>query len=215
MHAVSCISCQLHSHRERHFELSCLRLQKYGCNILNLGNSRIISVHPETARQIVRCPEFTGDVQTIAFDAITSMYGACHCSSAVVRRIPKRYENTDVGRNMPMSMQAPENNDSTHTTASSNGDGQVATHMANRTSPSPFLSIPGWAGRVGWKRFQSPSKISCNMWQSVNVLTNVLMTSMLSHQASNALEIMRLRPGTFSCKVKHAKYENYESHNPQ
>ena len=76
---------------------ACL-LQKYGCNILNLGNSRIISVHPETARQIVRFPGFSGDVQTIAFDAITSMYGACHCSSAVVRRIPRRYENTDVAR---------------------------------------------------------------------------------------------------------------------
>ena len=76
---------------------ACL-LQKYGCNILNLGNSRIISVHAETARQIVRFPGFSGDVQTIAFDAITSMYGACHCSSAVVRRIPRRYENTDVAR---------------------------------------------------------------------------------------------------------------------
>ena len=118
-----------------------MAVQKYGCNILNLGNSRIISVHPETARQIVRCPEFTGDVQTIAFDAITSMYGACHCSSAVVRRIPKRYENADMGRGMHMSMQAQENNGSTHTTASSNGDGQVAAQMAKRTSP--FLSIPG------------------------------------------------------------------------
>ena len=118
-----------------------LCLQKYGCNILNLGNSRIISVHPETARQIVRCPEFTGDVQTIAFDAITSMYGACHCSSAVVRRIPKRYENVDVSRGMPMNLPPQEANGSTHTTASSNGDGQVAAHMANRSSP--FLNIPG------------------------------------------------------------------------
>ena len=118
-----------------------MAVQKYGCNILNLGNSRIISVHPETARQMERRPEVTGDVQTIAFDAITSMYGACHCSSAVVRRIPKRYENADIGRGMHMSMQAQENNGSTHTTASSNGDGQVAAQMAKRTSP--FLSIPG------------------------------------------------------------------------
>lgn len=116
-------------------------LQKYGCNILNLGKSRIISVHPETARQIVRFPGFSGDVQTIAFDAITSMYGACHCSSAVVRRIPKRYEDRDAGRSVPMSMPEADQNGSTHTTASSDGDGAVAAQMGRHTSP--FLSIPG------------------------------------------------------------------------
>jgi hypothetical protein len=31
--------------------------------VLNLGQERIISVHPETARQIVRSPYFNGDVQ--------------------------------------------------------------------------------------------------------------------------------------------------------
>lgn len=35
----------------------------YGCNVLNLGGSRIISVNPASARQIVKDPHFTGDVQ--------------------------------------------------------------------------------------------------------------------------------------------------------
>ncbi len=37
--------------------------QMYGCNVLNLGGSRIISVNPASARQIVKDPHFTGDVQ--------------------------------------------------------------------------------------------------------------------------------------------------------
>ncbi|KAK9829371.1 hypothetical protein WJX72_005446 [[Myrmecia] bisecta] len=61
----------------------------YACNVLNLGDSRIISVHPPTARQIVRDPHFHGDVQCIDFAPITSMYGSVHCSSQVVKRIPK------------------------------------------------------------------------------------------------------------------------------
>ena len=48
---------------------------------MNLGSSRIISVHPESARQIVRDPHFKGDVRVIDFSPITSMYGAVHCSS--------------------------------------------------------------------------------------------------------------------------------------
>uniref|UniRef100_A0A061SHR1 Arginine deiminase n=1 Tax=Tetraselmis sp. GSL018 TaxID=582737 RepID=A0A061SHR1_9CHLO len=63
--------------------------KEYGCNVLNLGKGKIISVHGGTARQIVRCPEFTGDVQVIDFDCITSMYGAVHCSSQVVHRVPR------------------------------------------------------------------------------------------------------------------------------
>ena len=55
-------------------------------NILNLGESRIISVHPAMARKIVSSPHFTGDVQVIDFSPITSMYGAVHCASQVVRR---------------------------------------------------------------------------------------------------------------------------------
>ena len=66
-------------------------LQEYGCNVLNLGNERIISVHMETARQIVQSPHFHGDVQCIDYSPITSMYGAVHCSSQVVKRTPRRF----------------------------------------------------------------------------------------------------------------------------
>ncbi|GAB4818895.1 hypothetical protein N2152v2_005941 [Parachlorella kessleri] len=62
---------------------------EYGCNCLNLGQERIISVHPETARQIVRSPYFNGDVQVVDYSPITSMYGAVHCSSQVVKRTPR------------------------------------------------------------------------------------------------------------------------------
>ncbi|PSC74328.1 Arginine deiminase [Micractinium conductrix] len=63
---------------------------EYGCNVVNLGNERIISVHMETARQIVQSPHFYGDVQCIDYSPITSMYGAVHCSSQVVKRTPRR-----------------------------------------------------------------------------------------------------------------------------
>ncbi len=36
---------------------------QYACNVLNLGESRIVSVHAESARQIVKSPYFSGDVQ--------------------------------------------------------------------------------------------------------------------------------------------------------
>lgn len=58
----------------------------YGCNVLNLGSSRIISVNPASARRIVKDPHFKGDVQVIDFSPITSMYGAVHCSSQVIKR---------------------------------------------------------------------------------------------------------------------------------
>ena len=61
---------------------------EYGCNVLNLGDSTLLSCHPETARQLVRCPQFHGTVQLVEFGAVTSMYGALHCSSQVVRRTP-------------------------------------------------------------------------------------------------------------------------------
>jgi len=67
----------------------------YGCNVLNLGKGKIISVHPGTARQIVRCPEFTGDVQVVEYGSITSMYGAVHCSSQVVHRTPRAIYGLD------------------------------------------------------------------------------------------------------------------------
>mmetsp|Transcript_8912 Transcript_8912/g.15445 ORF Transcript_8912/g.15445 Transcript_8912/m.15445 type:complete len:486 (+) Transcript_8912:82-1539(+) len=61
----------------------------YACNVLNLGNSRIISVHTPSARQIVKSPHFKGDVRVIDFSSITSMYGSVHCASQVLRRIPR------------------------------------------------------------------------------------------------------------------------------
>ncbi|KAK2079528.1 hypothetical protein QBZ16_001922 [Prototheca wickerhamii] len=62
----------------------------YGCNCLNLGDERIVSVHQDTARQIVRSPHFGGDVQCIDYSPITSMYGAVHCSSQVIKRTVRR-----------------------------------------------------------------------------------------------------------------------------
>ncbi|KXZ51615.1 hypothetical protein GPECTOR_12g579 [Gonium pectorale] len=62
---------------------------QYACNVLNLGDSRIVSVHPASARQIVRDPRFAGDVQVIDFSSITSMYGSVHCASQVVKRVPR------------------------------------------------------------------------------------------------------------------------------
>eukprot|EP00198_Chlamydomonas_reinhardtii_P012973 XP_001702310.1 arginine deiminase [Chlamydomonas reinhardtii] len=63
---------------------------QYACNVLNLGDSRIVSVHAPSARQIVRDPRFKGDVQVIDFSSITSMYGSVHCASQVVKRIPRK-----------------------------------------------------------------------------------------------------------------------------
>ena len=71
-----------------HVLTACFYVQLYGCNVLNLGNSRIISVNADTGRQIVKDPHFHGDVQVIDYSPITSMYGAVHCSSQVVRRLP-------------------------------------------------------------------------------------------------------------------------------
>jgi arginine deiminase len=61
---------------------------EYGCNVLNLGDSNVLSCHAESARQLVRCPAFHGRVQMVEFGDVTSMYGALHCSSQVVRRAP-------------------------------------------------------------------------------------------------------------------------------
>jgi N-dimethylarginine dimethylaminohydrolase len=63
----------------------------YACNVLNLGDSRVVSVHPESARQIVKSQHFKGDVRVIDFSSITSMYGSVHCASQVVKRIPRRF----------------------------------------------------------------------------------------------------------------------------
>jgi N-dimethylarginine dimethylaminohydrolase len=65
----------------------------YACNVLNLGDSRIISVHPKSARQIVKHELFKGDVRVIDFSSITSMYGSVHCASQVVKRLPRQLSN--------------------------------------------------------------------------------------------------------------------------
>jgi N-dimethylarginine dimethylaminohydrolase len=67
---------------------------QYACNVLNLGGSRIVSVHAPSARQIVRHPGFKGDVRVIDFSSVTSMYGSVHCASQVVMRVPKRMAGT-------------------------------------------------------------------------------------------------------------------------
>eukprot|EP00798_Chlamydomonas_sp_ICE-L_P013898 gene13898-19825_t len=67
----------------------------YGCNVLNLGDSRIISVHSPSARQIVKSPYFKGDIHVLDFSSITSMYGSAHCASQVLRRVPRRLMPTD------------------------------------------------------------------------------------------------------------------------
>lgn len=59
---------------------------EYACNVLNLGSSRIVSVHAPSARQIVQHPAFKGDVRVIDFSSVTSMYGSVHCASQVVLR---------------------------------------------------------------------------------------------------------------------------------
>ena len=58
----------------------------YGCNALNLGDSRILAVHGATARRICECPQFYGEVDLLKYDQITSMYGAVHCTSQVIKR---------------------------------------------------------------------------------------------------------------------------------
>lgn len=58
----------------------------YGCNALNLGEGRLLTVHQKTAREIARSPYFQGDVQFMPFDSVTAMYGAVHCCSQVVER---------------------------------------------------------------------------------------------------------------------------------
>lgn len=58
----------------------------YGCNVLNLGGGRVVSVHAPSARQIVKHPAFKGDVRVIDFSSVTSMYGSVHCASQVVMR---------------------------------------------------------------------------------------------------------------------------------
>lgn len=62
---------------------------EYGCNILNLGNGRLISTEAESARRIATHPAFTGNVEFLNFSAVTAMYGGVHCASQVVQRRPQ------------------------------------------------------------------------------------------------------------------------------
>eukprot|EP00180_Rhodochaete_pulchella_P001148 Plantae.Rhodophyta-Rhodochaete_pulchella.ctg19688.p1 GENE.Plantae.Rhodophyta-Rhodochaete_pulchella.ctg19688~~Plantae.Rhodophyta-Rhodochaete_pulchella.ctg19688.p1 ORF type:complete len:389 (-),score=67.86 Plantae.Rhodophyta-Rhodochaete_pulchella.ctg19688:273-1418(-) len=59
---------------------------QYACNFLNLGAGRILAVHQESARAIASSPYFDGVIECFDYSAITSMYGAAHCSSQVVLR---------------------------------------------------------------------------------------------------------------------------------
>ncbi len=61
---------------------------QYACNVVNLGDSCILSCHAPTARKICRSPHFSGTMEFIEYSAITAMYGALHCSTQVVNRGP-------------------------------------------------------------------------------------------------------------------------------
>eukprot|EP01134_Creolimax_fragrantissima_P003711 CFRG3711T1 len=65
---------------------------KYGCNCLNLGNGNVLCVHLPTARMIAASPLFKGKIQYLDFDGITALYGAAHCASQVVHRLPRTSE---------------------------------------------------------------------------------------------------------------------------
>lgn len=58
----------------------------YGCNILNLGKGRIVSIEKNSARRIATSSLFSGTVEYLDFSAITCMYGGIHCASQVVLR---------------------------------------------------------------------------------------------------------------------------------
>jgi len=59
---------------------------QYACNVVNLGDSCILSCHAPTARKICRSPHFSGTMEYVEYSAITAMYGALHCSTQVVKR---------------------------------------------------------------------------------------------------------------------------------
>ena len=59
---------------------------QYACNVVNLGNSRILSCHAPTARKICKSPHFSGTMEYLEYSAITAMYGALHCSTQIVKR---------------------------------------------------------------------------------------------------------------------------------
>eukprot|EP00768_Dysnectes_brevis_P002499 gnl/Dysnectes_brevis/1876_a2156_1864.p1 GENE.gnl/Dysnectes_brevis/1876_a2156_1864~~gnl/Dysnectes_brevis/1876_a2156_1864.p1 ORF type:complete len:566 (+),score=248.86 gnl/Dysnectes_brevis/1876_a2156_1864:109-1806(+) len=58
----------------------------YGCNMLNLGNSNVLTVHSASAELIRAHPKFKGTVTYLPFRGITSMFGSLHCASQVLLR---------------------------------------------------------------------------------------------------------------------------------
>lgn len=58
----------------------------YGCNHVNLGNSRLIGVNVDVARKIAQHPRFDGSMEVVNFSGITAMYGATHCAIQVIKR---------------------------------------------------------------------------------------------------------------------------------
>lgn len=59
---------------------------EYGCNVLNLGGGKIVSIEKNTARRIASSPHFKGTVEFLDFSPVTTMYGGVHCASQVVAR---------------------------------------------------------------------------------------------------------------------------------
>lgn len=59
---------------------------RYGCNVLNLGHGRIVSIERNVGRRIATSEHFDGTVQLIDFSGVTCMYGGVHCATQVVCR---------------------------------------------------------------------------------------------------------------------------------
>ena len=59
---------------------------EYACNCLNLGRDvGVLSCHHPSAKRIAKHPKFDSDIRFVPFHSVTSMYGACHCCSQVLR----------------------------------------------------------------------------------------------------------------------------------
>uniref|UniRef100_A0A7S0ZC49 Arginine deiminase n=2 Tax=Timspurckia oligopyrenoides TaxID=708627 RepID=A0A7S0ZC49_9RHOD len=95
---------------------------KYGCNVVNLGEGRIISVHKKTARDISKSEYFSGSIQYLNFSSVTAMYGAVHCASQVVVRGDPLPNVISAGLGQQFSKMVLENG-STATDSETNGNG--------------------------------------------------------------------------------------------
>jgi len=58
----------------------------YGCNFVNMGNSKIIAVHEPTKKLIEASGLFHGQIVFVQYNMITNMYGAGHCSTQLFRK---------------------------------------------------------------------------------------------------------------------------------